>query len=117
MQALQIDSRHHGGLRLSGELDLSTAPQLSNALMPMVARGGDVVIDLAAVSFIDGSGLRPLLLAAHQLEGRGCVVLRAPSRPAARLLDVLHAKEFRNIVITEWTVPSRTRVISYVRQL
>jgi anti-anti-sigma factor len=99
MPAFRIDYGQHGGLRLSGELDLSTAPQLCDALLPMVVNGGDVVVDLAAVAFMDGPGFRPLVLAAHWLEGRGHVVLKSPSRPVAKVLRLVKAEEFPNLEI------------------
>src|SRR2546428_33932 len=85
MPAFQIDYGQHGGLRLSGELDLSTAPQLCDALLPMVVNGGDVVVDLAAVPFMDWPGLPPLVLAAHLLAGRGRGGLRPGGSSGVRV--------------------------------
>ncbi len=48
-----------------GELDLSTAPQLAQALLAAEATDAPrIVVDIQAVSFIDSSGLR-MLFEAH----------------------------------------------------
>lgn len=59
-------------IRVRGELDLASAPQLSAALE---GAGGPsslpVVLDLAEVTFIDSSALRALVLAGRTLAGSG----------------------------------------------
>ncbi len=53
-----------------------------------------IVIDLAAVEFIDSSGLRSLLAASRRAEGRGTtVVLRKPSTGVMRLLSITGTTE------------------------
>ena len=52
-------------IRASGELDRSTADRLSSALDAARADGVTALLDLAAVSFIDSTGLRVLLRSAH----------------------------------------------------
>ena len=53
------------GLRVVGELDVSTAPVLAAALDPLPAGNGDVVLDLGGVEFIDSSALS-VLVRVHQ---------------------------------------------------
>jgi anti-anti-sigma factor len=106
---LHIDEVEQGGVRLSGELDLWSAPELVEALMPRIAHGGDLVVDLAAVTFMDGAGLRPLLAAANRLAGRGRVFLKSPSSPVYRVLDLVHAERFPNIEIEGGSTGSRER--------
>src|SRR4051794_32243135 len=48
-------------LRVAGEVDLLTAPQLGEALAAALAPGRVVVADLAGVTFMDSTGLRTLL--------------------------------------------------------
>ena len=98
---LSIDQKHQGALRLSGEVDLSTAPQLTRALQTTVSSGGDLVVDVACVSFMDSEGLRPLLLAARLLHGRGRLVFRAPSVRVSRLFALVGADAFPNVEIDE----------------
>lgn len=44
-------------LVVTGEIDLASAPQLSDALVPAVAASHDLVVDLSGVTFLDSSGL------------------------------------------------------------
>lgn len=68
---LDVDLARHGPatvLRLRGELDLRTVPRLREGLARAVAEdGGDVVVDLAAVGFVDSTGLSALLNALRRL--------------------------------------------------
>jgi anti-anti-sigma factor len=50
----------HTVLRVSGDLDLETAPRLLAGAEPHLA-GADLVIDLSALNFIDSSGLSALI--------------------------------------------------------
>jgi anti-anti-sigma factor len=104
---LQVDVGNDGNVRLAGELDLFTAPELCDALLPLVTRGGDLVVDLADVEFIDGQGLRPLLAAASWLVGRGHLVLSAPSNAVLRVLRLVDAERFQNVEVTGLPLPSR----------
>jgi anti-sigma B factor antagonist len=50
-------------VHVEGELDLGTAPKLSDQLEAPTAAGKRVVLDLTGCGFIDSSGLRTLLSA------------------------------------------------------
>jgi anti-sigma B factor antagonist len=60
---VQVDERDGWGIvRASGDLDLTTAPRLREAVITVVTRGQPrVVIDLEAVDFIDSTGLGVLV--------------------------------------------------------
>ncbi len=76
-------------LVLSGEIDAHTAPDLAGHLDPLPGDSGDVVLDVAAIEFIDSSGLR-LVVEAHQraeTDGRR-LVIRTPSPALMRLLEI-----------------------------
>lgn len=75
------------GFRLSGDLDLFSVEVARNALEPELH--GRLVLDLAAVDFIDDSGLG-LLVGTLKRLGRqgGSLVLRNPSAPILRVLEV-----------------------------
>ena len=69
----------------SGELDLASAPELRLTLEEISGRGiRRVVVDLSSVSFMDAAGLTPLLELSDALQ----IVVRRPSRPAHRLLQL-----------------------------
>lgn len=77
-------------IKVGGELDLASAPQLSDCLADP---GGDpaqpVVLDLSSVSFIDSSALRALLLAGRQLSDAGRTLQIGPrSDVVARVFEV-----------------------------
>jgi anti-sigma B factor antagonist len=112
MHALQVQVEAQRAVRISGELDLWTAPQLRDALLPLLSSDGDLVVDLAAVDFIDGAGLRPLLLAARRLEGRGRVVLRSPSSSVSRVLSLIQAEQIRNLEIWPRLAEPADRLVS-----
>ena len=77
-----------GRLQLSGELDMASAPTLSRALQPSVARGGVVELDASQVTFMDSTGVHALLDAARQLGERGHLVLVRPSAAVQRVIEV-----------------------------
>ncbi|MDT3399384.1 STAS domain-containing protein [Streptomyces sp. B1866] len=59
-------------VEVHGEIDLSTAPELTAALDAATARARpDVVVDLRPVTFLDCSGLSALCRARHRALDRG----------------------------------------------
>jgi len=78
---LGIEVVHHGDVpvvKVAGELDMSTAPDLSDVLDGLVAEP-KVVVDLAELEFIDSTGLSALLGAHRAMQARGGVLeLRSP---------------------------------------
>jgi anti-sigma B factor antagonist len=76
-------------LRVAGELDAATAPQLVATFQELPVHGSEVVVDIAEVSFIDSSGLRSLLLIRQETDATDRVLLlRRPARQAQRLLQM-----------------------------
>lgn len=79
---LAIDIQEHGDelvVRVDGELDLSTSPNLSAALTD----AGDgtatsITLDLSGVTFIDSSALRVLVLSGRALGQDGCQLRIGP---------------------------------------
>ena len=69
-------------LRVSGELDIATAPDLRDRLTAAIDRGATgVVVDLRDVTFMDSVAMAAILHARTQLGGNGrfAVVLGADS--------------------------------------
>ncbi len=80
-------------ITITGEVDAHSAPRLegeirAGLLSPTVQR---LVVDLAAVTFIDSSGLR-VLISTHRAmrERSGRFVIRQPSGTVRTLLDITH---------------------------
>ncbi|HUB71377.1 MAG TPA: STAS domain-containing protein [Acidimicrobiales bacterium] len=87
-------------LRVAGEIDLSTADQLRTALEEALSAGPDVVIDMAAVTFFDASGLRVVLQVAESLNGQGPLTL-FNARRVARVLALVGLTDLPSIVVRE----------------
>jgi anti-sigma B factor antagonist len=69
-------------IRLAGELDLATAPQLRQVLDAHARHGQTMIIDLSDVEFIDSMGLAALVRARHRALARGAE-LKLVAPPAA----------------------------------
>ena len=74
-----------GVLRVVGELDVATAPELQASL---TAHRGPAILDLREVTFIDSTGLRALLGATQGRDHVESLVLRAPSPAVRRLIEL-----------------------------
>jgi anti-sigma B factor antagonist len=78
-------------VRVTGELDLYTSPDLEEALASLVVDGAtDVVVDLTEVPFLDSSGLAVLLTAARRL-GRERFTLTGVGLEPRRVLEITGA--------------------------
>jgi len=73
-----------------GEVDLATAPELEARVRETLQDApGGVDLDLAALSFIDSSGLRTLVALAKDAAARGgSLTLRNLPRHAQRVLEL-----------------------------
>lgn len=77
-------------VRVTGEIDMSNAPELSDFLAQLIQREQqDVALDLSGIQFMDSSGLG-VLVKTHQLlaEREQSLVLRSPSPQVTRTLEV-----------------------------
>jgi len=90
------------GFRLTGELDVATAPQLTDALEPALRRGGDVTLDLSDLSFMDSTGLQVLIGSAISLDGNGRLILRSPGNLVRTILQLaIHTDKLANLVVED----------------
>jgi anti-sigma B factor antagonist len=87
-----VDEVEPGSWRVTigGDVDVATAPQLADVLRPLVGQSSpSVVVNLAAVEFMDSSGLRALVQAANEAKASGgSLVLTRVSTAVTRLLEV-----------------------------
>jgi anti-sigma B factor antagonist len=81
--------RGHVVVALGGELDLVDAAGVAAALVTVAAREPEIIVDLAALEFIDSNGVAALArgrkLARH---AGGDLLLAAPRQPVLRVLAV-----------------------------
>ena len=84
-------------VRLAGELDIATAPEVDGALGRLREAGfAELVLDLRAVAFMDSSGLRVVLRWNELAASNGCTfaLIRGPEQvqrvfEATRVADSL----------------------------
>ncbi len=87
MAALTFDSDEPGVLRVAGELDCSSAPDL---LAAAIARPPIGVLDLGDVTFLDMAGLSALLAI---IDRGDAVRVRAASAPVRRAVTLAGVSE------------------------
>lgn len=77
-------------VRVTGELDAYTAPQLRSALMALVDDGArQVTLDVGATQFVDSTGLSVLVGGLKRLRERGGnLVVKSPSEATLRLFEI-----------------------------
>jgi anti-sigma B factor antagonist len=71
---------------VAGELDIATAPELRERLVPLLADHPTLVIDLDRVSFCDATGLAVLVGAANRARANRARLHLVSSRPNIRRL-------------------------------
>ena len=94
---LRIETKHTDGegdgqgavLSVAGEIDLASAPQFKEALDQVAAEKVSVTIDLAEVTFMDGTGLHALFTFASGTNGNGPVRIVNPSRTVLRTMQIV----------------------------
>ena len=74
-----------------GELDMASAPELEQTIMPRIADAKWVVLDLRSLDFIDSSGLRVVVgahRAAEEGGGRFTCVRGAAGSTVHRIVEI-----------------------------
>jgi anti-sigma B factor antagonist len=90
--AIDIDEREDRVIVTPrGELDMASAPELEQAVMPRLQEERWVVLDLRSLDFIDSSGLRVVVGAHRSAEehgGRFTCVRGAPGSTVHRIVEI-----------------------------
>ena len=76
-------------IRVAGEVDLATVPQLRQAIDAYARNGQTMIVDLKAVEFIDSMGLAALVRARHRALARGARLQLAPAPPQVHVVFIL----------------------------
>jgi anti-anti-sigma factor len=74
-----------------GELDMASAPELEQAIMPRLQAGTWVLLDLRSLDFIDSSGLRVVVGAyrvAEEHKGQFTCVRGTPGSVVHRIVEI-----------------------------
>lgn len=88
--AESVDAAGRPVIAVAGDIDLETAPTLRERIEAVAARGGDVVIDLREVGFMDSPGLGTLIYCFQLQEDRGArLVVRAAQGHVRELFEVV----------------------------
>jgi anti-sigma B factor antagonist len=96
VQDLQIKVKRSTGppvVGLAGEVDMQTASEVRQTLEELIETDGLFELDLAAVTFIDSSGLHLLLDAANRLNGSGPLTLMNVPPRVLRLMEIVGLTE------------------------
>ena len=86
-----VRTGRHAMVRLTGELDVATAPELEAALENLIEPDPPelVIVEAADLSFADVVGLGILIEANERLAPEGRLRLHEPARQIVRVLDLL----------------------------
>lgn len=90
------DSAGAAVIRISGDVDIATAPELSDHVRKLLRDPGlcSLRLDVRDVTFIDSTGLGALVAARNASEARGVrLELLSPSEPVLRLLRLTSLDE------------------------
>ena len=90
--AIDVDERD-GRIDVTprGELDMASAPELEQTLVPWLQEGAWVLLDLRSLDFIDSSGLRVVVgahRAAEERGGRFTCVRGQPGTTVNRIVEI-----------------------------
>jgi anti-sigma B factor antagonist len=94
IQASGVEGGHV--VRARGEIDVSTAPRLAEALVQFA--NGSVTVDLTGVTFLDSSGCSALIAAHNHLERRGShLYVRGADGMVLRVLELMGLSRLLNL--------------------
>jgi anti-anti-sigma factor len=85
-------------LSVAGEIDMTTAPALQEALESAAGRAFEVWLDLTATTFMDSAGIHALSRAHARLaEANRRLVVICPNGPVRRVLTLIGLDQFLEI--------------------
>lgn len=82
---------------VDGRLDTLTSPQLDEEINKIIEGAKKLILDLDKLAYISSAGLRVLLGAAQQLDGKGEMVLIHVSETIREIFDVTGFIQIFNI--------------------
>jgi len=110
--SVHIEHATHAGhtvLKLSGDVDLRSVPQLRESLADAIQRPGQhILIDLSGVPYMDSSGVGTLVFIKREVERRNGTVALVGLQPRVRgVFEITHLDAFFEIYdsLDEATAP------------
>jgi anti-anti-sigma factor len=92
MFSVDLTTRECGGhvvVALRGELDMADAASVAAGLAEVAARAPEIIVDLAALAFIDSSGVAALAHGRRQARrAGGDLLLAAPQQQVLKILAI-----------------------------
>lgn len=89
-------------MRLTGELDVATAPSLRDEIANAVAKGGPILVSLEKVEFLDSRGIGALVAGTRQARESGTdVAVVIVSQSQRHSIEVLKLEAFLTIRASE----------------
>lgn len=88
---LKIAVSNNGGeytFDVSGRLDTNTSPELEAKINEVVDNANKLIMDLGNLAYISSAGLRVLLGAVQQMDGKGEMIVRGPSQAVREVFDL-----------------------------
>lgn len=105
MTRLDVEVRAEGEvvvLCLRGELDVATAPQFRDAVIPLAEEGRRIAVSLVSLEFLDSRGIGVLVAATRAArEAGGDLAIAIPSRPQRHSIEVLKLDTFLTLTDDE----------------
>jgi anti-sigma B factor antagonist len=86
------------GIKLAGEVDLATVPQLKDALANIWTES-EVLLDLSDLTFMDSSGVSAILAFAKSRNGDGPLVMVNPPAEIERLFELTCLEQHPNVEV------------------
>ena len=99
MDDFAVRADPEGVLWLAGEFDLAALDVFEAVMSAVQDSQGELVLDLSELTFLDSTGIRAIIVVAG--EAAGGVVLRRPTPPVRRILDLVGIDGHRGIKIQD----------------
>jgi anti-anti-sigma factor len=114
---LRHSGRDAAWVRIAGELDIATAPQLEQTLHKAQLRAPRVVLDLRELTFMDCAGIQVVVAASHHARQTGAhlVLVRGPSH-VDRLFTMTGTSDAVEIVDLDPLAPPVQALVKLGRQ-
>ena len=82
---------------VEGRINTATAPQLEEKLVPALDGVTDLAIDMSGLNYISSAGLRVLLGAAQDMDGKGDMAVHNLNESVKEVFDVTGFSNLFNI--------------------